>query len=1159
MKKILTLALFLTIYNLVNAQTVANVENVFGGTINAIKGSPINNTGTDTFRIIIATQSANSIFYANGIIPTTGGTVHVDSFMVLPSASSSAGYGSGIQKIAYHQTSQKVFFIANGNIYASSLTATAATAITTTNNYTDFIIKGDKIFALSNFSGNTFSVGSLDASGNVTITSSATIIGTPYSSLIAGNNDKLYAFREGNDPEALQFGGTFTTAINLSSTTIDPMPSLSTSINWKAFNVYSDGTVFVGGNDNSGKQIATATSFNSAYTTTATGIAGIAGYNIDFRPTTLGNYYVYFGSAYSTNKGASGSWFNFGNTSFETHPNDGPVLFARENSVLGGVIILTTDQGLGISKNSGSIISEIDNGINAVQVNDFDMEVSKNVGWLASKTGIRYVTNYKTAAKNWSNAIYPNNDGSPYYSTEMVDADTVYVGNSRVYKTANRGTSWTQVFTAENAPYNYSNFSPRVTALAVGGNTNEIVMAGYKLYNGARGGVFYSLNNGSTWQQLLINASVVGQDVNVNDIEMTIDSGKVVAYIGVDYDNSTSPIIKGMYKAQWNGTSWSVSSEPIYGASSSLISVNDIHIVSKDTIVAAGAFYNPTLHHEYPIHFAISRTVKNSWTNSVVDTSRVGGYNAVSWSGDTIFYSYSNKIYWDVIKFHSTYTSRKGEALYYSVPVGTEINVLFYDELLAGTETDIRSVRGATTVKTNATLATSKRGCTNTVISGGSPAGGVYYLVDTTADGYTREVNGEYNVLFATNGVLTGESSSSFVSYTDLNAAFSGLTLSAFNVITTYPNSTGSYIIAYADASLSASSDTSVTSVSSSSSIAAITGANYSCGPMNATSNLYNTTAGGTWSSSSTNIATINNAGKLTVIGLGTTVINYIVTNSNGCTSTATTNFTVSGVPNIQPTTGNNRVCVGSFIQLNNNTVLPVNTTANWSSIANSYATVTNTGLVKGTNAGNATIKYTVTNQYGCSNFNMFNFIVNAIPSVPTITYAPGTINPQIGAPTGNFCVGKTFSVVGSPNGGVWSATGAATITNAGVVTIDAVGAGSIKYNYTNPNGCSNSRTMVGTGYNCAARGVSVSDEGLVVSGDFTMYPNPAKGSINLNIETLVGKGSIVINDLYGKAVKTQNLSMGTNTIGIANLSKGFYLVSIIISEGKITKKLIVE
>ncbi|MFY7965424.1 MAG: T9SS type A sorting domain-containing protein [Chitinophagaceae bacterium] len=1158
MKKIIPLIVLLFVYVTTKTQTVANVENVFGGTINAIKGAPLNNSGTDTFRIVISTQSANSIFYANAIIPLTGGTVYLDSFMVLPSASSNAGLGSGIQKIAYHQTSQKIFFISLGNIYSSSLTATAATAITTSGGYTDLIVKGDKIFTLSNNGGSTFSIGNLDASGNVTIISTTTIAGTPYSSIIAGYDDKLYGFIGGNDPQAIQFGGTFSTGINLASTTIDPMPSIPASGIWGAMNVYTDGTVFVGGNDNTGKLIAKTTAFNTAYTTILTGIAGIAGYNIDFRPTTLGNYYVYFGSAYSNNKGSLGSWLNFGNTSFETHPNDGAVFFARENSITGGVVFLTTDQGLGISKNSGSIITEVDNGINAVQVNDFDMEATKNVGWLASKTGIRYVTNYNTAAKSWSNAIFPNNDGSPYYSCEMVNADTVFVGNSRVYKTNNRGNNWNQIFTAENAPYNFGNYSPRITSLAVGGNSNEIILAGYKLYNGARGGVFYSLDKGNSWNQLLINASVIGQDVNVNDIEMTIDSGQIVAYIGVDYDNSTSPIIKGMYKAQWNGTIWTVSSEPIYAASSSLITVNDIHIVSKDTIVAVGAFYNPTLHREYPIHFAISRTIKNTWSSSVVDTGRVGGYNAVSWNGDTIFYSYSNKIYWDIIKFHSTYTSRKGEALYYSVPVGTEINVLFYDELLAGTETDIRSVRGAGTVKTNTTLATNKRGCTNSVISGGSPAGGVYYIVDTTADGYIREVNGDFNILFAVKGVLTGESSSSFTSNSNALAAFPTLVIVAFDVITNYPSTSGTIIIAYSDASLSASSDTSVTNVSASSAISAITGASHSCGPINATSYLYNSTSGGTWTSSNVNVATMNNSGKITVTGLGSTVVNYTVNNTNGCSSIATTNFVVSGVPNVQPITGTNQVCVGASAQLNNNTSLPINTTAAWESIAG-RATVSNTGQVTGTSAGTAVIKYTATNQYGCSSFAMYNIVVNAIPAVPLVSYAIGTINPQYGAPAGGFCRGKTFSLIGSPNGGVFSASGAASVTNAGVVTIDALGAGSITYKYTNVQGCSNKRIITGNGVVCASRSANSNEKFAIGNIDFVMYPNPARSQFTIYQSQLIGSGTIVVTDLYGKKVKTQLLSIGDNIVDVTMLSKGIYFVSVVTNAQKNTQKLIIE
>jgi hypothetical protein len=93
----------------------------------------------------------------------------------------------------------------------------------------------------------------------------------------------------------------------------------------------------------------------------------------------------------------------------------------------------------------------------------------------------------------------------------------------------------------------------------------------------------------------------------------------------------------------------------------------------------------------------------------------------------------------------------------------------------------------------------------------------------------------------------------------------------------------------------------------------------------------------------------------------------------------------------------------------------------------------------------------------------------------------------------------------------------------------------------------------------CAARGVSVSGEGLVASSDFTMYPNPAKSVVSLQVDQLIGKGQIIVTDVYGKTVKTQALSMGNNIVDIANLSKGMYFVSTITNEGKTTKKLVVE
>ncbi len=81
----------------------------------------------------------------------------------------------------------------------------------------------------------------------------------------------------------------------------------------------------------------------------------------------------------------------------------------------------------------------------------------------------------------------------------------------------------------------------------------------------------------------------------------------------------------------------------------------------------------------------------------------------------------------------------------------------------------------------------------------------------------------------------------------------------------------------------------------------------------------------------------------------------------------------------------------------------------------------------------------------------------------------------------------------------------------------------------------------------------------LETINELVIYPNPATGLINLNVANMVGKGSIFITNVYGKKVKNQSLNIGTNTINISNLSKGMYFVSILTSEGKTTKKLLVE
>ncbi len=374
-----------------------------------------------------------------------------------------------------------------------------------------------------------------------------------------------------------------------------------------------------------------------------------------------------------------------------------------------------------------------------------------------------------------------------------------------------------------------------------------------------------------------------------------------------------------------------------------------------------------------------------------------------------------------------------------------------------------------------------------------------------------------------------------------------------------YYTTSGTYTIHFTNANGCDSAAILVLSVKSVANGAAITGNLKSCS-LNTINWLGCSVTGGVWKSSDTSVAKINNLnGGITSFSNGTTNITYTYKIGNTIyVSNAV--YVVATVSVPQSIGGLNNVCVGATILMTNATTGGV-----WSSLNNRASIDANTGVLTGLNGGEypAVIKYTVYNLLGCSASVTRNVNVNAIPTVPSITYAAGTTsNPQAGAPIGSFCVGKVFGVSGTPSTpgfGAWSSTGVANITGGGIVTITATGSGSIKYTYTNPNGCSNSRTMQGNGFSCAARGVTINTEPLAINNDFVMYPNPAKSVVNLLVDKLVGEGKFIVTDLYGKTVKTQNLSMGTNTVDISNFSKGFYLVSIVSSEGKITKKLVVE
>lgn len=207
----------------------------------------------------------------------------------------------------------------------------------------------------------------------------------------------------------------------------------------------------------------------------------------------------------------------------------------------------------------------------------------------------------------------------------------------------------------------------------------------------------------------------------------------------------------------------------------------------------------------------------------------------------------------------------------------------------------------------------------------------------------------------------------------------------------------------------------------------ALTGTTTVC--VAATTTLNSTSAGGTWSSENTLIATVNSSGVVTGQSAGTTHITYTL--AGGCYVTAL--VTVNALPGTIG--GSDQVCVTATVNLTTSS-----TTGTWTSSAGGTASVgASSGVVTGVTAGTVNITYTLPS----SCYRVHPMTVNALPAAIT-------------GPSG-VCLGATVTLNSTTAGGEWQSANSATASvniSTGVVTGNATGTVRISYILASTTGC---------------------------------------------------------------------------------------------------------